>query len=102
MSATATAVPTRRTRTLMGRSPVLCCGVNGASERTHPTPSRRPLHGELMGAPGRPASQRLQERDEIRLLLVGETQLEARIVEVDDIAQGRGGAVVEIGRAPRE
>src|SRR5262249_21341697 len=47
-------------------------------------------------------SERAQEGDQVGLLLVAELELEARVVEVDDVVQGRGRAVVEVRGAPRQ
>ena len=43
--------------------------------------------------------QRLQERHEVRLLLGGQADLEARVVELHCLLERRGRAVVEIRRA---
>src|SRR5262245_25467576 len=43
--------------------------------------------------------QRVQEVDEVRLLLVGEADGEALVVEVDHVQQGLGRAVMEVRRA---
>src|SRR5262249_16149448 len=43
-----------------------------------------------------------EERDEVALLRLGEPQAEAHVVEVDDVPQARGRAVVEVGRAAGE
>jgi hypothetical protein len=40
----------------------------------------------------------LEEGHEVRLLLRGETQIEALVIEINDVAQGCRCAVVEVGR----
>src|SRR5439155_12456214 len=42
------------------------------------------------------ASQQAQERDEVLLLLIAQTQLKALVVETDHIFQGRCRSVVEV------
>ena len=49
-----------------------------------------------------PVSQRLQERDEIGSLLIGEDEAQMRLVVAHDIVERRGNAVVEVGRPRRE
>src|SRR5580700_7496006 len=44
-------------------------------------------------------SERVQEGDEVLLLFVGEIHLEALVVEVDELLQVGGSAVVEVGSA---
>ena len=54
------------------------------------------------GAPGRdPRSKGCQEIREVLLFLVGETDVEPLLVELDRVARGCSGAVVKIRRAGR-
>ena len=46
--------------------------------------------------------QRIQERDELAFLFLGQIHREALIVEIHGLQQGRGGTVVKIGRPSRQ
>src|SRR5437588_6130534 len=48
------------------------------------------------------SSKRVEEVHQILLLLVGQADGEAQVVEIDRIQQGRRRAVVEVGRARRQ
>src|SRR5215475_1891960 len=65
----------------------------GARRARSPAIAVSPLPGVL---------QRVQEIDEVRLLLDGEADGEALVVEVHHVRQGLGRTVVEVRRACRE
>src|SRR5512140_1340848 len=66
--------------------------------RTAASPSRR-ARPEVAGEE---RLQRAEEGDQVGLLLLGEADAEPRVVEVDDLAEVRGRAVVEVRRTGRD